>query len=399
MIKFIDELDFDRKRMFLRVDFNVPLDDKLEITDDNRIRAALPTVRYAIDNGARLIVASHLGRPKGERRPEFSLAPVAERLGLLLEKKVLMAPDCIGPDVEKMANGLEPGQVLMLENLRFHKEETQNDPHFASSLAALCDVYVNDAFAVSHRAHASVVGVPERVSVCGAGFLMKNEITYFERAMEKPERPFLAILGGAKVSSKLGAIENILPKVDSLIIGGAMANTFLLASGYSVGSSLVEKDLVGTAKEIMERAKQSGTGLFLPVDVVVAEELGPGVSFKAVSVDQVPDDMMIVDIGPRTIDLFRDEIKKARTIVWNGPVGAFETEPFDKGTVEIARAVGSSPALSIIGGGDTGAAVKKAGESDNVSYISTGGGAFLTLLEGKELPGFKVLEKCAGQGS
>ena len=399
MIKFIDELDFDGKRMFLRVDFNVPLDEKLEITDDNRIRAALPTVRYAIDNGARLIVASHLGRPKGEKRPEFSLAPVAERLGLLLEKKVLMAPDCIGPDVEKMANGLEPGQVMMLENLRFHKEETQNDPQFASSLAALCDVYVNDAFAVSHRAHASVVGVPERVSVCGAGFLMKNEITYFEKAMEKPERPFLAILGGAKVSSKLGAIENILPKVDSLLIGGAMANTFLLASGYSVGRSLVEKDLVETAKAIMERAKQSGTGLFLPVDVVVAEELGPEVSFKEVSVDQVPDDMMIVDIGPRTIDLFRDEIKKAKTIVWNGPVGAFETEPFDKGTVEIARAVGSSPALSIIGGGDTGAAVKKAGESDNVSYISTGGGAFLTLLEGKELPGFKALEKCAGKGS
>ncbi len=399
MIRFIDELDFDGKRLFLRVDFNVPLDEKLEITDDNRIRAALPTVRYAIENGARLIVASHLGRPKGEKRPEFSLAPVAERLGLLLEKKVLMAPDCIGPDVEKMANGLEPGQVLMLENLRFHKEETQNDPQFASSLASLCDVYVNDAFAVSHRAHASVVGVPERVSVCGAGFLMKNEITYFEKAMKDPERPFLAILGGAKVSSKLGAIENILPKVDSLLIGGAMANTFLLASGYSVGRSMVEKDLVETAKEIMERAKPSGTGFFLPVDVVVAKELGPGVSFKAVSVDQVPDDMMIVDIGPRTVDLFRDEIKKAKTIVWNGPVGAFEIEPFDKGTVEIARAVGSSPALSIIGGGDTGAAVKKAGESDNVSYISTGGGAFLTLLEEKELPGFKALEKCAGQGS
>jgi len=399
MIKFIDELDFDGKRLFLRVDFNVPLDEKLEITDDNRIRAALPTVRYAIDNGARLIVASHLGRPKGERRPELSLAPVAERLGLLLEKKVLMAPDCIGPDVEKMARGLEPGQVLMLENLRFHKEETQNDPQFASALASLCDVYINDAFAVSHRAHASVVGVPERVSACGAGFLMKNEITYFEKAMKEPERPFLAILGGAKVSSKLGAIENILPKVDSLLIGGAMANTFLLASGYSVGKSLVEGELVETARDIMERARRSETGFFLPVDVVVAEELGPGVPFHEVPVDQVPDNMMIVDIGPKTIDLFRDEIKKAKTIVWNGPVGAFEIEPFDKGTIEIARAVGSTPALSIIGGGDTGAAVKKAGESDNVSYISTGGGAFLTLLEGKELPGFKALEKCAGQRS
>ncbi len=396
MIRFIDELELGGKKVFLRVDFNVPLNEKLEITDDNRIKAALPTIRYALDNGARLIVASHLGRPKGKKVPELSLAPVAERLGVLLEKKVEMAPDCVGEQVEKMADALEDGQVLMLENLRFYKGETENDPGFADALARLGQLYVNDAFAVSHRAHASVVGVPERVKECGAGFLLKNEITYFKKAMSDPERPLLAILGGAKVSSKLGAIQNILPKVDSLIIGGAMANTFLLAKGYSVGKSLVEPDLVGTAKEIMAQADSSGTTLLLPVDVVVAPELGPGVSFSEVPVDEIPDDMMVLDIGSKTIDLFVQEIKKAQTIVWNGPVGAFEIEPFDKGTNEIARAVGSSPALSIIGGGDTGAAVKKAGESDNVSYISTGGGAFLTLLEGKELPGFVALEKCAG---
>ncbi len=396
MIRFIEQMDLDKKRVFLRVDFNVPLNEKLEITDDNRIKAALPTIINALDAGARLLVASHLGRPKGERKPELSMVPVAERLGLLLDKEVRMAPDCIGQEVEDMVDRLEPGQILMLENLRFYKGETKNDPEFAAALARLCDAYVNDAFAVSHRAHASIVGVPERVKDCGAGFLMKNEITYFEKAMNNPERPFLAILGGAKVSSKLGAIENILPKVDSLIIGGAMANTFLLAKGFAVGKSLVEKDLVDIAKDIIEKAEESKTKLLLPVDVVVVKELAPDVPYEEMPVEQIPADGMIVDIGAQTIDLFVQEIKQAKTIVWNGPVGAFEVEPFDRGTNEIARAIGSSTALSIIGGGDTGAAVKKAGESDNVSYISTGGGAFLTLLEGKELPGFKVLESCAG---
>lgn len=396
MVKFIDEMDVENKKVFLRVDFNVPLDDKCNITDDKRIRAALPTIRNLIQDGAKLIVASHLGRPKGQKLPEFSLAPVAERLGILLEMKVEMAPDCIGKEVEKMTDDLEPGQILMLENLRFYKGETENDPEFADALAKLCQVYINDAFAVSHRAHASVVGVPERVSECGAGFLMKQEITYFEKAMKDPERPFLAILGGAKVSSKLGAIENILPKVDSLIIGGAMANTFLLAKGVNVGKSLVETELVETAKRIINQAEDSGVKFILPVDVVVADKLSLDANYEIVSVENIPSDKMIVDIGPKTVDLCREIISEAKTIVWNGPVGAFELEPFSKGTFELARAVGSSSALSIVGGGDTAAAIKLAGESDNVSYISTGGGAFLKLLEGKELPGLKALEKCGG---
>ncbi len=394
MIKFIDDLDIEGKRVFLRVDFNVPLDEKGEITDDNRIRAALPTIRHAIERGARLLVASHLGRPKGQKRPEFSLAPAAKRLSELIGKDVQMARDCIGDDVKKMALELEDGQILMLENLRFYKGETENDPDFADELATLCEVYVNDAFAVSHRAHASVVGVPERVSSCGAGFLMKNEITYFQKAMKDPERPFLAILGGAKVSSKLGAIENILPRVDTLIIGGAMANTFLKAQGVDVGKSLVEDDLIDTAKNILQKAKDSNTEVILPVDVVVADSLSPDASYMEVDLDSIPSDKMIVDVGSKTLDRYIEAVKKAKTIVWNGPVGAFELEPFSKGTFGLARAVGSSPALSIIGGGDTGAAIKKAGEADNVSYISTGGGAFLRLLEGKELPGFKALENC-----
>ncbi len=395
MIKYIDSLKVEDKRVFLRVDFNVPL-DKGQITDDKRIQAALPTIKYLLQNKAKLIVASHLGRPKGEKRPEFSLAPVAERLGSLIGIKVKMAPDCIGKEVEQMASELRSGEILMLENLRFYKGETENDPEFADALARFCEIYVNDAFAVSHRAHASVVGIPERVSDCGAGFLMKQEITYFERAMESPERPFLAILGGAKVSSKLGAIENILPKVDSLIIGGAMANTFLVAKGVNVGKSLVEDELVDTAKNIIDEAERAKVRFILPIDVVVSDTLSSDADYETVSIKDIPNDKMIVDIGPDTVKLCKDIIKEVKTIVWNGPVGAFEIEPFSRGTFELAKAVGSSSALSIIGGGDTGAAIKKAGESDNVSYISTGGGAFLKLLEGKKLPGFEALEKCGG---
>ena len=395
MIRYLDQIAVSKKRVFLRVDFNVPLDERCEITDDHRIRAALPSIGHALAKGARLIVASHLGRPKGKRVPELSLAPVAARLSQLIERQVDMAADCIGPDVEKMAESLAPGQVLLLENLRYHKEEQANDPEFAKALARLAEVYVNDAFAVSHRAHASVVGVPSFLEECAAGFLLKNEITYFEKAMKDPARPLLAILGGAKVSSKLGAIKNILPKVDRMIIGGAMANTFLLAKGLSVGKSLTEPDLVETAKGIMEQAEQAGTDLLLPVDCVVASELSADADIQVVKVGQVPDGMMIADIGPDTTDLFRQAVSGAATIVWNGPMGAFEIEPFfSRGTMELAHAVGSSPALSIIGGGDTDLAINRAGEADNVSYMSTGGGAFLMLLEGKELPGFQALEKC-----
>jgi phosphoglycerate kinase len=394
MVKYVDEVDFSGKRVFLRVDFNVPLDDDCRITDDKRIRAALPTIRHLVKEGARLIVASHLGRPKGQRVERYSLRPVAERMGELLEMEIAFAPDCIGPETEEMARALEPGRVLLLENLRYHKQETDNDPEFAASLAALADGYVNDAFAVSHRAHASVVGVPARVKECAAGFLMKDEITYFEKAMGSPERPVLAILGGAKVSSKLGAIENILNKVDILIIGGAMANTFLKAKGLAMGRSLVEEDLIETASSIMGRAKEKGVELLLPVDCLVADELKAGAATKVVPVDQVPEDGIVVDIGPETLDLFGKAVDRAATIVWNGPMGAFEIPGFEKGTMELAHKVGSSRALSITGGGDTNLAILRAGETDNITYMSTGGGAFLRLLEGKTLPGLDALKEC-----
>ena len=394
MIKYLDEIDVSGKRIFLRVDFNVPLDEKGEITDDHRIRAALPSVRYALDEGASLVVASHLGRPRGARVPELSLAPVAVRLSQFIDMPVDMASDCVGSEVESKAASLQPGQVLLLENLRYHRQEQANDSGFAGALASLAQVYVNDAFAVSHRAHASVVGVPSYLDECAAGFLLKNEITYFEKAMKEPDRPFLAILGGAKVSSKLGAIENILPRVDKLIIGGAMANTFLLARGLSVGKSLTEPDLVKTAGNIMKQAAETGTDLLLPVDCVAASELSAGADIRVVKAPEIPPDMMVADIGPETTNFFKKAVADAATIIWNGPMGAFEMEPFSKGTMELAHAVGSSPALSIIGGGDTDLAINRAGEGANVSYMSTGGGAFLTLLEGKDLPGFKALENC-----
>lgn len=392
-MKFIEELDLKGKRVFIRVDFNVPLDENGLITDDHRIRAALPTIRYAIEAGGRIVVASHMGRPKGKRVEKFSLAPVAKRLGELLSVDVTLAPDCIGEDVEKMSLGLAEGEVLLLENLRFHKGETDNDQDFVKRLATLADVFINDAFAVSHRAHASVVGVPGLLDECGAGFLLKNEVTYFKKALESPQRPLLAILGGAKVSSKLGAIKNIIPLVDFLIIGGAMANTFLKASGNNVAASLVEDDLLEAANDIMKQAVDRGVKLMLPVDCVTATEMSEDAEATVCSVKEVSKGQMIFDIGPETERLFKGAVADAATIVWNGPVGAFELKPFSKGTINLAHAVGASSALSIIGGGDTDAAVHVAGEVDNVSYMSTGGGAFLTLLEGKKLPGFEALDK------
>lgn len=392
-MRYIDELDMQRKKVFMRVDFNVPLDADLNITDDHRIRAALPSVRYALDAGARLVLASHLGRPGGQRVDKFSLAPVAAGLSKILEKDVRLAPDCIGAEVERMTEGLKGGEVIILENLRFYAGETENDPAFSAALARLAEVYINDAFAVSHRAHASVVGVPGLVDVCGAGFLLKNEVEYFHKALEAPERPLVAILGGAKVSSKLGAIKNIIPVVDTMIVGGAMANTFLKAAGYDVASSLVEDDLVATAGDLMKQAGDKGIKILLPIDCVVAEALKEDADVDVVRVGSVPAGKMILDVGPETVKIFSDAVLEARTVVWNGPVGAFETAPFRNGTIQLARTVGASSALSIIGGGDTDAAVRMAGEVDNVSYMSTGGGAFLTLLEGKTLPGFQALEK------
>lgn len=391
MIRYINELELAGKKVLMRVDFNVPLNEALEITDDHRIRAALPSVRYALEKGARLILCSHMGKPKGQRVEKLSLKPVALRLSELLGMRVPLLSDCIGPEVEAAVEALQPGQAVLLENLRFYNGETKDDAEFAKALASLAEVYVNDAFAVSHRAHASVHGVVRFFKTYAAGFLLKNELAYFERALKAPERPLVAILGGSKVSTKLGAIQNILPKVNKIIIGGAMANTFWAAQGISMGNSLVESDLFETAKYLVSEARSLGVKFYLPVDVVIAQELKADVFTRVVPVQEVPDGWMALDIGPASIKLFCEALENAKTIVWNGPVGAFEIPVFSAGTMALAHAVGASSALTIVGGGDTDAAVAQAGETKNISYISTGGGAFLDLLEGKELPGIRAL--------
>ncbi|MHB8150071.1 MAG: phosphoglycerate kinase [Desulfobulbia bacterium] len=391
-MKNIRDLDIKGKKLLIRVDFNVPLDEQLNITDDIRIRGVLPTLNYALDENAKVIICSHLGRPKGERKPQFSLAPAAKRLSRLLNKEVVLAPDCIGPETKAIVEAMQPGSVVLLENLRFHAEEQQNDDGFASQLASLCDIYINDAFAVAHRAHASVVGVTQFVEQCAAGFLLQKEMDYFHRSVSNPMRPLVAIVGGAKVSSKLGALDNLMDRVDKMIIGGAMANTFLKSIGHDMGKSKVEDELLDTARELLNKAKRLGVKLYLPVDCIVADRFEARAESKRVTVQEVPADWMVLDIGPATTVLFSEAMETAKTIIWNGPMGAFEMDAFSRGTMAMVQHVARSHALTIVGGGDTDVAVHKAGESSNISYISTGGGAFLMLMEGKKLPGVEALE-------
>ncbi len=386
--KTIRDIDVAGKRVLVRVDFNVPLDKTGQITDDTRIRAALPTIQYLRDKGAKVIVCSHLGRPKGKVAEEFRLTPVAKRLSELLGTTVQKTDDCVGPEVENAVAAMKPGDILLLENLRFHPEEETNDPGFAKQLAALANIYVNDAFGAAHRAHASTEGVA-RFLPAVAGFLMERELTFLGKALADPTRPFVAILGGAKVSDKIGVIENLLPKVDWLIVGGGMANTFLKALGHEVGASLVEEDKVELAKDLLQRA---GEKLMLPVDVVIADAFAADAQHQTVPVDKVLPGWRILDIGPRSVEAFRAVLQKAKTVVWNGPMGVFEFPAFAAGTVAIAKCLAETDATTIIGGGDSAAAVEQAGVADKMTHISTGGGASLEFLEGRILPGVAALQ-------
>ena len=390
-LKYIDELDLKGKRVFMRVDFNVPLDDNGNITDDTRIRSVLPTINYALDEKAKVILASHLGRPKGKRSDSMSLAPVAKRLSRLLEKDVVLAPDCIGEEARRLVEGMEPGDVVLLENLRFHPEEEKNDSAFAEELAVLADVYINDAFAVAHRAHASNVAITKYVKECAAGFLMKKELSYFSRAMEKPTRPLVAIIGGKKVSDKVGVLTALCDKADKLVIGGGMALTFLKALGYEVGESFAEDKALDEALRVMDKAKEKGIKLYLPVDFVVADRFSAEAETKVVTYQEIPRDWMALDIGPATVTLFTEALQNAKTIIWNGPMGVFEIDSFSRGTFALVTSVANSFALTIVGGGDTDVAIHRAGEYAKMSYISTGGGAFLDILKGNELPGIAAL--------
>lgn len=394
-MKYIDQINLKGKRVLFRFDYNVPLDSSQNITDDSRIRATLPTINYALDEGAKVIITSHLGRPKGKVKPEFSLAPVAKRLSRLIQKDVTMANDCIGPDVTELVNAMKPGDVILLENLRYHPEEEKNDEEFAKKLAVLADVYIDDAFGNAHRGHASNVAITRFVKECGGGFLLKKEINYFQKSLEKPARPFIAIIGGSKVSGKLEALANLITKVDKMIIGGGMAFTFLKALGYEVGKSLVEDDLIPKALEVMARAKTLGVRFYLPVDCVMAEQMSAEAETKIVPIQEMNAQWMGLDIGPATITLFTEALSNAKTIVWNGPMGVFEIDAFSRGTSSMVHSIANSYALTIVGGGDTDVAVHKTGESDKITYISTGGGASLELLEGKVLPGIAALEACA----
>ncbi|MEE9274293.1 MAG: phosphoglycerate kinase [bacterium] len=387
----IEDIDVAGKRVFLRVDFNIPLDEAGNITDDTRIRAALPSINYLLDEGAKVIVAAHMGRPKGKPDPRFSLGPAAKRLGRLLEKACPLAPDCVGAETKALVEAMKPGDVLVLENLRFHPGEEKNAAAFAKELASLADVYVGDAFGNAHRDHASMSAITKHLQPAAAGFLLLKEVNYLSRAVNRPMRPVVAILGGAKASTKIGIIERLLHKMDKIIIGGGMAGTFHKALGYEMGHSLVEENLVETARSIMDKAREVGVHFYLPCDYVIGDKFEASAETKVVPAQEVPPDWYALDIGPASTTLFNEALQNAKTIIWNGPMGVFEVDAFSRGTYAMVGHVANSYALTIVGGGDTDVAVHAAGESQRISYISTGGGAFLELLEGKSLPGIASL--------
>ena len=389
--KTIKDIDLKGKKVLVRCDFNVPMDENKNITDNTRIVAALPTIKYLLENNCAVILCSHLGRPKGEFKPEFSLAPVAKELSKLLDKEVIMAKDVVGEDANKKAKELQAGQVMLIENVRYHREETDNDPEFAKKLANMAEIYVNDAFGAAHRAHASTAGVAQYLPAV-SGFLIEKELKFLGNALNNPERPFVAILGGAKVSDKIGVIDSLLEKVDTLIIGGGMAYTFFKAQGYEVGNSICELDKLDLAKEAMAKAKEKGVKLMLPVDTKIGKEFKPDTESKTVAWTEIPEGWEGFDIGEKSIEMFTEEIKNAKTVVWNGPVGLFEFDQFAIGTNAIAKTLSEIDATTIIGGGDSAAAVKKAGLQDKMTHISTGGGASLEFLEGKKLPGIECLQ-------
>ena len=388
--KTVKDIDLKGKKVFVRCDFNVPMDENQNITDNRRIVAALPTIKYLIDQKCKIILSSHLGRPKGEVKPEFSLAPVAKELSKLLGQEVLMAKDVVGESAKSLANSLEEGQVMLLENVRFHREETDNDPNFAKELASMAEVFVNDAFGTAHRAHASTEGVSHYLPSV-SGFLIEKELKFLGDALNNPERPFVAILGGAKVSDKIGVIDSLLEKVNTLMIGGGMAYTFFKAQGYEVGNSLCEPDKCDLALSLMEKAKAKGVKLLLPIDTKIGKEFKSDTESKTVAWTEIPEGWEGFDIGEKTIEMFKNELKTAKTVIWNGPVGLFEFDQFAIGTNSIAKALAELDATTIIGGGDSAAAVEKAGLADKMTHISTGGGASLEFLEGKKLPGIECL--------
>ena len=389
--KTIKDIDLKEKKVLVRCDFNVPLDENQNITDNTRIVAALPTIKYLLENNCSIVLCSHLGRPKGEVKPEFSLKPVAKELSKLLDKEVIMANDVVGEDATSKAAELQPGQILLLENVRFHREETDNDPEFSKKLASMAEIFVNDAFGAAHRAHSSTVGVASYLPAV-SGLLIEKELQFLGNALNNPERPFVAILGGAKVSDKIGVIDSLLEKVDTLMIGGGMAYTFFKAQGYEVGNSICEVDKLDLAKEAMAKAKERGVKLMLPVDTKVGKEFKPDTESKVVAWTEIPEGWEGFDVGPKTIEMFKEELQKAKTVVWNGPLGLFEFDQFAIGTNEIAETLSKIDATTIIGGGDSAAAVRKAGLQDKMTHISTGGGASLEFLEGKKLPGIECLQ-------